>query len=255
MNAPRGAGVVSSNGGAFPTTHWSIVLEAGVESDTRARAALETLCRDYWYPLYAFVRRQGRSHHEAEDCTQEFLAHLLAKAGMAHARPERGRFRTFLLAALRNFLTNEWHRAHAGKRGGGRTILSLDLEMAEERFALEPADPALPPDQAFDRSWARAMVAAAESALRIEYENSGRSALFAALAPLVWGDNSHETLAQQAARLGMTGPTFTVALHRLRRRIGERLRADVAETVATDAEVDAELRHLIAAVSSASPGA
>src|SRR5215216_4202653 len=104
---------------SFPTTQWSMVVNAGATSETQAQAALETLCRQYWYPLYGFIRRQGRAHHEAEDCTQEFLARLLTNGGMATARPERGRFRTFLLTALRNFLTKEWHRDHAAKRGGG----------------------------------------------------------------------------------------------------------------------------------------
>ena len=140
--------------GRFPTTHWSLVLEAGAGDDTAARAALETLCRQYWYPIYAFVRRQGRTHHEAEDCTQEFLARLLAADGVARARPERGRFRAFLLSSLRHFLANEWRKTQAAKRGGGVVIESLDWQDAEQRFAHEPADPGLTPEQAFDRSWA-----------------------------------------------------------------------------------------------------
>jgi RNA polymerase sigma factor (sigma-70 family) len=235
---------------AFPTTHWSVVLHAGEGSESQARAALQSLCTHYWYPLYAFVRRQGRAHHEAEDCTQEFLARLLASAGVAHARPERGRFRTFLLAALRNFLTNEWHRAHAAKRGGGQTVLSLDLERAEERFTHEPADAGLTPEQAYDRSWAFGLIDTAIAELRDEYHKSGRAAQFAALQPLVWGNPATESLAEPAARLGMNTHAFTMALHRLRRRLGERLRAVVVETVADAKDVDGELRHLIAAVSS-----
>ena len=156
----------AARGSAFPTTQWSVVLHVGAESESKVRAALETLCRQYWYPLYVFVRRQGRAHHEAEDCTQEFLARLLDTAGMAHARPERGRFRTFLLTALRNFLTNEWHREHAAKRGGGQAMLSLDLEKAEERFTHEPVDPGLTPEQAFDRSWAHDLIDHALAELR-----------------------------------------------------------------------------------------
>ncbi len=243
-----------AGGSVFPSTQWSVVLRVGADSESKARAALETLCRQYWYPLYAFVRRQGRSHHEAEDCTQEFLARLLANAGMAHARPERGRFRTFLLTALRNFLTNEWHRAHAEKRGGGQTILSLDLEKAEERFTHEPADTGLTPEQAYDRSWALGLIDAAITELRDEYTGSGRGAQFAALVPLVWGNPATESLAAPAVRLGLSTHAYTVALHRLRRRLGERLRAVVAETVADAREVDAELRHLIAAVSTTAPG-
>ena len=238
--------------GIFPTTHWSIVINAGAGSESVARVALEALCRHYWYPLYAFVRRQGRAHHEAEDCTQEFLARLLATDAVARARPERGRFRTFLLTALRNFLTNEWHRAQAAKRGGGQAVVSLDWSDAEKRFAHEPADPGLTPEQAFDRNWARGLIESALAALRADYEKRGQGALFAELAPLVWGSAAEETLAAPAQRLGLNAHAFTVALQRVRQRLGERLRADVAETVADPAEIDAELRHLIAAVSGGS---
>ena len=132
----------SPGGNAFPTTQWSMVLHAGAGGDTQANSALESLCRQYWYPLYSFIRRQGHAHHEAEDCTQEFLARLLSTQGVARARPERGRFRTFLLTALRNFLTDEWRRAQASKRGG-QVPLSLEFDTAEQRYAREPADPAL----------------------------------------------------------------------------------------------------------------
>jgi RNA polymerase sigma factor (sigma-70 family) len=235
--------------GSFPTTQWSIVIHAGADSTSEARGALEALCRQYWYPLYGFVRRQGRSHHEAEDCTQEFLARLLANGGIAAARPERGRFRTFLLTALRNFLTKEWHRNQAAKRGGGTAVLSLDLRDAQDRFAHEPADAALNSEQAFDRTWALEMIERAVSKLRKDYERSGRGELFATLSAFVMEGESAEAFAAPAARLGMTTHAFTVALHRLRQRVGLRLRADVAETVASETEVDEELRHLIAAVS------
>ena len=233
---------------AFPTTQWSVVLHAGEGSETQVRSALEALCRRYWYPLYTFIRRQGRPHHEAEDCTQEFLARLLANEGMARARPERGRFRTFLLTSLRNFLVNQWQREQAAKRGGGQAALPLELASAEERFAREPADPGLTPEQAFDRNWARGMIDRAIAGLRKEYEKSGRGILFAALGPLVWSKVTPESHVQLAEQLGMNAHAFSVALHRLRRRLGERLRADVAETVAEGADVDAELRHLIAAL-------
>jgi len=152
--------------GSFPTTHWSVVINAGAGAESQARLALESLCRGYWYPLYSYVRRNGRAHHEAEDCTQEFLARLLATDGVARARPERGRFRTFLLTALRNFLTNEWQRTQAVKRGGGAAVLSLDWQDAEKRFAHEPADPGLTPEQAFDREWARGVLVEATARLR-----------------------------------------------------------------------------------------
>jgi DNA-directed RNA polymerase specialized sigma24 family protein len=230
----------------FPTTHWSVVINAGAGSESQARSALETLCRQYWYPLYAFVRRQGRPHHEAEDCSQEFLARLLASEGISHAQPERGRFRSFLLVALRNFLTTEWHRARAVKRGGGQRLLTLELDDADARFARDVAATSLSPEQVFDRNWALGMLDRALATLRGEYEQSGRGALFAALSPLMLDDAP--SMAEAAAPLGRTAHAFTVALHRFRRRLAERLRADVAETVATDADIDDELRHLITAV-------
>ena len=242
-------GSSATPGSSFPTTHWSVVLHAGAGSESQARLALETLCAQYWYPLYAFVRRQGRAHHEAQDCTQEFLARLLASGGIAAARPERGRFRKFLLAALRNFLTNEWHRAQAAKRGAGAAHVPLDLPPdAEARFAHEPADTGLTPEQAFDRHWALDVIAQVTRELHADYEKSGRGTLFAALHPLVWGDEAADSHAQLAAGLEMNEHAFTVALQRLRRRFGERLRARIADTVADPAEIDGELRHLIAAV-------
>ena len=239
---------------SFPTTHWSVVINAGAGSESQVRAALETLCRQYWYPLYTFVRRHGRSHHEAEDCTQDFLARLLATDGLARARPERGHFRGFLLTALRHDLTKEWQRTQAEKRGGGQALLPLDFDAAGERFSREPADPGLTPEQAFDRSWAAELIEGTVAGLRAEYEKSGRGALFAALAPLVWGNAPSESLAAPAAGLGMNVHAFTVALQRLRRRLGDRLRARVAETVADSADIDAELRHLIAAVTGGTAG-
>jgi len=250
MNSAEIANPFPGAHSSFPTTHWSVVINAGTGSESQAHAALETLCRQYWYPLYAFTRRHGRAHHEAEDCTQEFLARLLADDGLARARPEFGRFRSFLLTALRNFLTNEWQRAQAAKRGGGQAPLPLDFATADERFAHEPADPGLTPEQEFDRSWALGVIEGTLAELRTEYEKSGRGPLFAALAPLLWGGNPAESLAAPAERLGMNAHAFTVALQRLRRRLGDRLRARVAETVADSADIDTELRHLIAAVGS-----
>lgn len=235
--------------GSFPTTHWSVVINAGADSTAQAHGALELLCRQYWYPLYSYVRRRGRAHHEAQDCTQEFLARLLASGGLGGARPERGRFRTFLLTALGNFLTNEWHRAQTARRGGGVTHVPLDLPpAAAERFAGEPADPGLTPEQAFDRAWALSVLDGVVTALGAEYEKSGRGPLFAALRPLLWGDDGADTHAVLAGRLGMNPHAFTVALQRLRRRLADRLRAEVANTVAAPEEIDDELHRLIAAV-------
>lgn len=248
LSSPSSSALPPTRASSFPTTRWSIVLRAGAGTESQAHAALDALCHRYWFPLYAFMRRQGRPHHEAEDCTQEFLVRLLASEGVGHVRPERGKFRTFLLTALRNFLTNEWHRSQAAKRGGGVASLSLDFAQADERFGHEPADPGLTPEQAFDRNWARSVIDRTLAELRIEYERSGRGALFDMLGPLVLGNESTDAIADHAARLHMNAHALTMALHRLRRRLGEHLRAEVAETVADDADVDAELRYLIAAI-------
>jgi DNA-directed RNA polymerase specialized sigma24 family protein len=244
----RAAELPGKSASAFPVTQWSMVLRAGAATDTQAHAALEALCRRYWHPLYAFVRCQGRDHHEAEDCTQEFLAQVLAGGGLQHARPARGRFRTFLLTSLRNFLTSEWRRTHAAKRGGGIEAVSLSPIEPDARPVDEPRDPGLTPEQAFDRTWALGLIDRGVSEVRAEYQRSGRGAVFDALAPFVWGSAGRESISQQATHFGMTAQTFTVALHRARRRLGERLRAMVAETVDHPAEVDAELRHLLGAL-------
>lgn len=237
-----------SRGGSFPTTQWSMVVHAGQETDTRARAALERLCGQYWQPLYTFVRRQGRSHHEAEDATQQFLARLLAANGLRHACPERGRFRTFLLSGLRNFLISEWRRAGAEKRGGGLAPLALEAKDVDGLGLPEPVDPGLTPEQAFDRSWARAVIDQAVLSLSAEYEAGGRGQVFRAVAPLIWAEENTDAIAARAAAAGLNVNAFRVALHRARRRLGERLRHQVAETVADPAVIDAELRHLIAAI-------
>lgn len=243
----------SGHTGSFPTTHWSMVLRAGERANAEAHAALESLCRRYWYPLYAFVRRQGRDHHEAEDCTQDFLAQLLAADGLQRARPERGRFRTFLLTSLRNFLTSEWRRAQTAKRGGGLTPVPLATPGFDEPFCPDPRDPGLTPEQAFDRTWALGMIDRAVRELRAEYAITGRARVFDAMAPLIWGSEQSEALVRRAAESGLTVNAFTVALHRARRRLGERLRAAVSETVADPAEIDDELRHLISAIGATTP--
>jgi DNA-directed RNA polymerase specialized sigma24 family protein len=224
------------------------VLHAGAGSESQIRAALELLCRQYWFPLYAFVRREGRPHHEAQDCTQAFFLHLLATDGVARARPERGRFRSYLLTALRHFLIKDWRRAGTAKRGGGQPSLPLEFDGAEFRLGGEPLDPGCTPEQVYDRLWARETIDRAIAGLRADYDHGGRGAVFAALAPLMLEAVSDATVAQRAEQLGQSLHATTMALHRLRRRLGERLRAEVAETVADPNDVDGELQHLIAAV-------
>lgn len=233
---------------AFPTTHWSVVLNAAADSESEARAALETLCCRYWYPLYAFARRQGRSHHDAEDCTQAFILRLLAHDGLARARAERGRFRTFLLTAFHNFLINEWQAARTVRHGGNVALVPLPFRTCDEQFAREPCDPGMDPAQAFNRSWAQDLIDRTIQDLRSEYGQSGRGDLFAVLSLLLWGDKAPPSRREQAERLGLQAHAFDVALFRLRQRFAEQLRANVAETVGAEGDVDSELRNLIAAV-------
>lgn len=248
MNADSPSSEPSGSSSSFPTTHWSVVVNACSIEPPAARAALETLCRQYWYPIYAFVRRQGRDHHEAEDLVQSFFAQLLESERIGSARPERGRFRTFLLAALTNFLTDEWRRRHAQKRGAGETPIAFDVADAEKRFAAEPVDGAMTPEQAFDRAWALSVVERALAELRGEYEADGRGAVFAAVAAHVWGDGPATAQAEAARQLGMQEHAFTVAVARLRQRLRDRLRAHVTATVARETDAASELHHLLAAV-------
>jgi RNA polymerase sigma factor (sigma-70 family) len=224
------------------------VRAAGSADAARAEPALDWICARYWYPIYSYIRRQGRTHHGAEDLTQEFLARLLANARLARAAPERGRFRTFLLSSLRHFLINEWHRDGAQKRGGPTRADAPDFRSAEAAYDREPVDPGLSPEAAFDRNWSLCLIEQAMLTLRHEYEASGRGALFAALAPGVWGGGPVEPQARQAERLGLSVTAFKVAVHRLRQRLREQLETQIRATVASDDEVAAELRHLIATI-------
>jgi RNA polymerase sigma factor (sigma-70 family) len=230
----------------FSSTQWSTVLRAGGESSHEARQALEKLCNTYWYPLYAYVRRQGHAPADAQDLTQDFFARFLERKYVRLATPERGRFRTFLLTSLKNFLVNEWNKSNALKRGGGQQIISLDEEVAEERFAAEPASQ--PPDALFDHRWATTLLDRALTRLREEAADGGKSGFFDQVQAFVWGGQETEGYAQAAERLAMTEGALRVAVHRLRQRFGELLRAEVAHTVATPAEVEEELRYLIAVV-------
>lgn len=239
---------MAGSGAAFPTTQWSLVLRADAGTEEEARTALEFLCSRYWYPIYNFARRQGQPHHEAEDLTQQFLARLLATDGIGAARPERGRFRTFLLTALRNFLTDEWRRSQTARRGGGQAHVSIELARAEQRFAEDPADQSLTPAQAFDRAWALEMLERAMARLREEYQSSGRGVLFDALAPRLWKSVSTDNAPASSPQVETNAHALSVALHRLRHRLGLRLREEVAATVAEGSDIDAELHLLIAAL-------
>jgi RNA polymerase sigma-70 factor (ECF subfamily) len=232
----------------FHTTHWTVVLEARHQGGPTAGAALESLCVTYWYPLYAFIRRQGASPHEAEDLTQEFFHRFLERNGLASVQPSAGKFRSFLLACLKNFLTNERERAHAQRRGGGRPLLTLNAEEAETRYCLEPAD-LLTPEKAFERRWAFAVIERTIKELSREYAGEEKRALFEQLEGFLPGGQGATSRADLAARRGVTVGAIDVAIHRLRQRFGALLREQVARTVSSEHEVEGELRYLISVLS------
>jgi RNA polymerase sigma-70 factor (ECF subfamily) len=239
------------HGGVFATTHWSVVLAAGERHTPESSAALEHLCRSYWYPLYAYVRRHGYGPEDAQDLTQEFFAMLLGHAYLRLADPKRGRFRTFLLHALEHFMINEWKRAQRLKRGGGVACLPLDMPDGEQRYALEAAT-AMSPEQAYEKRWVLTLLDQVLASLRQLYTKAGKERLFEELAGSLWGkDVSPETESYAAVgqRLGMTEGAVRVAVHRLRERYRELLTHEVAQTVATPQEVEDELRYLLLVVS------
>jgi len=232
----------------FVTTHWSVVLTATGSDTTQARAALEHLCRMYWYPIYHFVRRQGHSVHDAQDLTQEFFTRLLEKKWIASADQSRGRFRSFLLMVLKRFLNVEWRRANAQKRAGDRHCLPLPLDTAETRYVREPADTSTP-EQAFEKQWALTLLETVLRDLRAEYENSGKGQFFETLKPCLMGSRESQPYAELAAKLEMTVGAVKVAVHRLRERYREQLRSEIAHTVASPQDVDSEMRHLFRVLS------
>ena len=223
------------------------MLAVGRDDTPRASDALAQLCQTYWYPLYAYVRQRGYAPHDAQDLTQEFFARLLAKNTLGAITREKGKFRSFLLSTLNHFLTDEWKKGRAQKRGGGQ-IVSLDARDAETRFGREPAD-ALTPEKLFEQNWALALLETVYGQLRQEYERGGKSALFRELKSCLTGDRSSAPYADLAKRLDMAENTVKVAVHRMRQRYRALLRAEVAHTVASPGEVEAELRALFRAMS------
>lgn len=230
----------------FATTQWTIVLRAGHSDTTRAQEALAQLCRTYWYPLYAYVRRRGYSPEDAEDLTQGFFARLLELNSLADVGREKGKFRSFLLASLNHFLSDEWDRARAQKRGHGQ-IVALDTDTAETRFAHEPADPSTP-EKHFERQWAMTLLETVVKRLQAEYDSAGKGALFLALRFAIMGDKSDVPYTRLAADLGLSEEALRVSVHRLRQRYRQMLRDEIAQTVATPEEVDEEIRHLFQAL-------
>ncbi len=234
--------------GQFRTTHWSVVLRAGDVAAPESAQALETLCRHYWYPLYVFVRRRGHDPEMARDLTQEFFARFLEAGSLRDAHADKGRFRTFLLASMKNFLAKEWRDANRLKRGGGQEILAWDQFDPEERYRLEPASDEADPDALFDRRWAQTLVTRVLERLRDEMEREQLGDRFAALKPFLQGDTSGGSYAEVAAKLQLSEPAVKSAIHRLRRRYAEMIREEIAQTVASEAEVNDEVRHLISAL-------
>lgn len=231
----------------FQTTQWSDVIAVRDGNEDQARAGLENLCRAYWYPLYAFVRREGHAPADAQDLTQAFFARLLERRDFEAVRRERGRLRSYLLVALRNFLANEWQRARAEKRGGTLTFIPLDEILAEQRYAREPVDE-LTAERMYDRRWALTILDAALARLEQECQSAGHAGLFAALKPSVLGEEDAPPQAGIALRLGMSENALKQALFRMRQRFRALLRTEIAGTVASPMEVEEELRSLAAAL-------
>jgi RNA polymerase sigma factor (sigma-70 family) len=232
----------------FATTHWSVVLSAGANGSPQSAEALETLCRTYWYPLYAYARRRGFTHEAAQDLTQAFFAHLLRKGFLDGVGPEKGRFRSFLLACLKHFLADEWAKARTAKRGGNCPALPLDMEKAEARYQLEARVEANP-ESLFERRWALDLLERVLDRLRHEAADSGRRFVFAELECCLLGDRATETYAQLGSRLGLSETAVKVTVHRLRRRYRELLLEEVAHTVSRPEELEAEMRYLLEVVS------
>ena len=229
----------------FVTTHWSAVLAAGLDESGAARKALDELARTYWYPLYVYTRRRGYDVEEGKDLTQEFFARLIEKNFLGDVVQGKGRFRYFLLAALKHFLSDEWDKATARKRGGGQVILSLDALDAEDRYHLEPRDEETP-ESAYERRWALTLLELVMSRLREEFQLAGKAGAFDELKVFITGDRPDLSYAGAAARLGTTEAAAKMTVTRMRQRYRALLRAEIANTVDDPAEVDAELRELAA---------
>ena len=227
----------------FPTTSWSLVIASSEGPDAKSRQALAALCERYWYPLYAFIRRQGYEPDQARDLTQEFFVRLLEKNYVGQADHQRGKFRTFLLAAVKHFLFNEADRAAAKKRGGGYAILSVELGTAEESYQLEPRHD-VTPDKIFERNWAVTLLETTTDRLQCEFAQAGNAKQFEALKPVLTGESEGVRYSHIAERLGLSEGAVKVAVHRLRRRFRELLRLEVAETVAAPRLIDEEIHFL-----------
>jgi RNA polymerase sigma-70 factor (ECF subfamily) len=227
----------------WATTSWTQVLAAREAPTDVSRLALETLCQAYWYPIYTFVRGQGLDAEDARDATQAYFAELLEKDYLEDCDPARGRFRVFLMASIRNFLSKEREKSRAWKRGGRTTLLSLDAD-AEGRYRDEPVD-RLTPEDVFERRWALTLLERVLARLRTEHAAAGHGGEFERLKPYLTGDEPASPYREVAADLGLTESAVKTAVHRLRQRFGAALRDEIAETVADPDDVDDEVRHLL----------
>jgi RNA polymerase sigma factor (sigma-70 family) len=244
MAAPDSTPSAEPTGRVFVTTHWSIVLRAQQKDSSDALAAQERLCRTYWPPLYHYIRREGYSVEDAKDLTQEFLSRFLHREWLDHLHDRRGKFRSFLLTFLKNFLSDERGRTHALKRGGGHQLISLDACEAEERDSLAPAD-GLSAEQLYDRRWARTVMDEAARRLREDYKKRGKIELFEQLKDVQPGEHGARSYAEIGATLGLTEQAMKNAVHSFRRRYGELLRDEIAQTVDNPGEVETEVQHLM----------
>jgi RNA polymerase sigma factor (sigma-70 family) len=234
--------------GAFTMTHWSVVLAAQQGDSPAADGALESLCRAYWYPLYVFVRRRGYQPHDAEDLTQEFFARLLQQDYLRSVDRNKGKFRSFLLAALQHFLANEWRRAHAEKRGGNVSFISMDGDSTEMYYLQIPASD-LPPEAVFEQQWATTVLEQVLARLRQEFIASGKETLFDELKIFLTGEKRATSYGELAAKLETTEAALKMSVSRMRHRYGELLRSEIAQTVSGPEQVEEELRSLLAAIS------
>jgi RNA polymerase sigma-70 factor (ECF subfamily) len=234
---------------SFDTTRWSIIAAAGGPDPEAARAALSTLCEAYWYPLYAYIRRWGADPDTARDLTQAFLASLLERRDLEHVRPERGRFRTFLLASVKHFLLNEAARGRAMKRGGGVPPLPLAFDDAEGRYQFEPVDETTP-ETLYERRWALTVLERVIATVQARWQRAGRGAEFDVLKASLLGEGPPGGYAAAAAKLGTSEGAVKVAIHRLRKAFRAELREAIAETVSDAADVDEELKYLERALGS-----
>jgi RNA polymerase sigma-70 factor (ECF subfamily) len=228
----------------FDTTNWSLILRAASADDEEARLALALLCEAYWYPVYAYIRRQGASAADAEDLTQGYFTRFLEKGVVRDVRPERGRFRAFLLVSVRNFLNNQRDRERALKRGGGRRLVSLDAERAEERLSAEPRDP-VTPETLFERSWAQTVMERVHQRLEEDAARRGTADRLARLRPFLEGPEPEGTYAAIAREWGVGETAVRVRLHRLRQRFASILRQEIGRTVESITEIDDEIRYLL----------